>query len=76
MTTTAWLLTGSCAWVLLAVPVAVLIARALPETTETDATDDLIATLPVDILGPLEINHEFFALVDPIEAEIDGRWTA
>ena len=75
MSPTAWLVVGAVAWCVLAVPVAVVIARAIDpgETHATDYDEFEPLGLPVDVLGPLEIEFEFRRLTDPLEAEREQR---
>lgn len=78
----AWVAAGLAAWLLLvAVPLAftlgAVIRRADRHRTAPDrSAGDLLADVPVSCLSDDAIAARFYALTDPIEAEIDKRWAS
>lgn len=76
---TAWSWTGVAlaGWIGAAVWFALRLGpflhRADPGETPTDYEEFEPLGLPVDVLGPMEIEFEFRRLTDPLEAEREQR---
>lgn len=79
MSVYAWL---AIAWIALAVPVAVLLGKAFkttrrgeqrepaPAAPQADGQVDLLAGLPIEILGQAEIDALFVRIVSPLDREM------